>query len=167
MPDDFVDIVVEVPKGSRNKYEYDHERGRIILDRRLFSATTYPTDYGFIPETVARDEDPLDALVLLDDPTFPGCIVRGRPVGVLEMEDEKGPDEKIICVPVFDPVYDDVHDLEQLNRPLLNEIEHFFDVYKVLEPDKKTTMIGYRGSRVAWEVIEDARKRYRDRGPGR
>jgi inorganic pyrophosphatase len=162
MAEDFIEIIVEVPKGSRNKYEFDHERHRIVLDRRLFSATTYPADYGFIPDTLARDEDPLDALVLLDDATFPGCVVHGRPVGVLEMEDEKGPDEKIICVPIFDPVYAEVNDLESLHHPLLNEIEHFFDVYKMLEPNKKTTMIGYKGRDQAWNVIEDARKRYRE-----
>ena len=161
MAEDHIEIIVEVPKGSRNKYEYNHETHRIELDRRLFSATTYPADYGFIDETLARDEDPLDALVLLDDPTFPGCVVRARPLGVLEMEDEKGPDEKIICVPVFDPVYAEVENLDGLKRPLLNEIEHFFDVYKMLEPNKKTTMSGYKGSDDAWAVIRDAQERYR------
>lgn len=161
MAEKCIDIIVEVPKGSRNKYEYDQERDRIVLDRRLFSATTYPADYGFIPETLAEDEDPLDAMVLLDDPTFPGCLVQGRPVGVLEMEDEKGPDEKIICVPLFDPVYEDVEDLDGLHRPLLNEIEHFFDVYKMLEPNKKTTMSGYKGAGDAWRIIHEAQERFR------
>src|ERR687894_2541717 len=98
-----IDVVVEIPKGSRNKYEMDKERGVIRLDRRLFSATVYPADYGYIPETLAEDDDPLDALVLVDDPTFPGCWIRARPVGVFYMQDEAGRDAKIICVPCADP----------------------------------------------------------------
>ena len=103
MPDSYV-VIVEIPAGSRNKYEYDHESGAIFLDRRLFTATRYPTDYGFFPETLAEDGDPLDALVLVSDPTFPGCHVRVRPIGVFWMEDEKGPDAKVLTVPVSDPV---------------------------------------------------------------
>ncbi len=100
------DVVIEIPRGSRNKYEYDHERHVIRLDRRLFSATVYPSDYGFVPDTLAGDGDPLDVLVLLDDPTFPGCWIEVRAVGVFWMEDEKGPDAKILCVPSHDPNYD-------------------------------------------------------------
>ena len=103
-----IDVMVEIPRGSRNKYEYDHERGVMRLDRRLFSATVYPADYGFIPDTLALDGDPLDALVLLEDPTFPGCWVRSRPVGMLVMQDEAGEDAKVICVPPNDPRYDDI-----------------------------------------------------------
>ena len=108
-----LDVVIEIPRGSRNKYEYDHERHVIRLDRRLFSATVYPADYGFVPDTLALDGDPLDVLVLLEDPTFPGCWVEVRAVGVFWMEDEKGPDAKILCVPSHDPIYEDVHDLER------------------------------------------------------
>jgi inorganic pyrophosphatase len=164
--DRHIEVVVEIPKGSRNKYEFDHHRGVITLDRRLLSATTYPADYGFIPETLGGDGDPLDALVLIDDPTFPGCYVKARPLGVFWMEDEKGPDAKIICVPAFDPFWDSVDDIEDLPRPLLAEIEHFFDVYKMLE-DKKTATRGYEGRAAALEEIDASRTRARtDSGGG-
>ena len=123
-----LDVVIEIPRGSRNKYEYDHDAHVIRLDRRLFSATVYPADYGFVPDTLALDGDPLDVLVLLEDPTFPGCWVEVRAVGVFWMEDEKGPDAKILCVPSHDPNYEQVHDLADLPKRLLDEIEHFFDV---------------------------------------
>ena len=112
-PGETFDVVIEIPRGSRNKYEYDHEQHVIRLDRRLFSATVYPADYGFVPDTLALDGDPLDVLVLLEDPTFPGCWVEVRAVGVFWMEDEKGPDAKILCVPQHDPIYEEVHDLER------------------------------------------------------
>ena len=108
------DVLIEIPRGSRNKYEYDHEQHVIRLDRRLFTAMVYPADYGFIPDTLSEDGDPLDALVLLDDPTFPGCWVASRPIGVFWMEDEKGPDAKILCVPSHDPNYDTVADIGDL-----------------------------------------------------
>ena len=154
------DVVIEIPRGSRNKYEYDHERHIIRLDRRLFSATVYPTDYGFVPGTLAEDDDPLDVLVLLEDPTFPGCWVEVRAVGVFWMEDEKGPDAKILCVPSHDPVYDDVHDLADLSPRLLDEIEHFFDVYKMLEPGASTTTRGYEGRDAAYAEIGAATLRF-------
>ena len=160
MNDDTIDVVVEIPRGSRNKYEMDHHTGVIRLDRRLFSATVYPADYGFIPDTLGEDGDPLDALVLLDDPPFPGCWVTARPVGVFWMEDEKGPDAKIICVTPGDPRWDPVDDLDQLPRHLLDEIEHFFDVYKMLEPDKSSATRGYEGKDRAWEEIRRAQERY-------
>src|SRR5918996_5567417 len=124
--DEFIEVMVEIPKGSRNKYEYDHDRHVMRLDRRLFSATVYPADYGFITGTLGEDGDPLDALVLLEDPTFPGCHVNARPVGVFWMADEKGPDAKIICVAAGDPVTSGVHDLDDLPPHLLAEIKHFF-----------------------------------------
>lgn len=155
-----IDVMVEIPRGSRNKYEYDHERGVMRLDRRLFSATVYPADYGFVPDTLGEDGDPLDALVLVDDPTFPGCLVRGRPVGVFWMEDEKGPDAKILCVPDRDPAWPDVADVGDLPRHLLDEIRHFFDVYKELEPDKRSSTGGFDGRTVAWREIEAARHRW-------
>jgi inorganic pyrophosphatase len=155
-----VDVVVEIPRGSRNKYEMDHDTGVIRLDRRLFSATVYPADYGFIPNTLGEDGDPLDALVLLEDPTFPGCWVDARPVGLLWMQDEKGPDAKIICVPPGEPGWDKVEDLRDLPERLLDEIKHFFDVYKMLEPDKSSSTQGYEGKKAAWREIEAARKRF-------
>ena len=159
---EFIDVVIEIPRGSRNKYEYDHERDLIRLDRRLFSATVYPADYGFVPDTLAEDGDPLDVLVLLDDPTFPGCWVEVRPVGVFWMEDEKGPDAKIVSVPARDPTYDTVHDLWDLPQRLLDEIEHFFDVYKMLEPEKESTTRGYEGRDAAWREINAAQQRHVD-----
>ncbi len=145
--DGTIDVVVEIPRGSRNKYEYDHEKGVIRLDRRLFSATVYPADYGFIPDTLGLDGDPLDALVLLEDPTFPGCWVRSRPVGMLVMQDEAGEDAKIICVPPDDPRWDNIRELDDLSESLRAEIRHFFDVYKLIEPGKQSTTRRVRRTR--------------------
>jgi len=154
------DVVIEIPRGSRNKYEYDHEQHVIRLDRRLFSATVYPADYGFVPDTLALDSDPLDVLVLLEDPTFPGCWVEVRAVGVFWMEDEKGPDAKILCVPSHDPNYDTAHDIGDIPQRLLDEIEHFFDVYKMLEPEKNSTTRGYEGRDAAYAEIEASKLRF-------
>lgn len=156
-----IDVVVEIPRGSRNKYEYDHEAGVMRLDRRLFSATVYPADYGFIPETLAEDGDPLDALVLLEDPTFPGCWVTARPVGVLWMQDEKGPDAKIICVEPNEPRYRDATEIDDVQPELLAEIQHFFDVYKVLEPGKEATTGDYEGPGAARAEIAACLERHR------
>jgi inorganic pyrophosphatase len=153
-------VVVEIPKGSRNKYEMDHESGAVWLDRHLFTATTYPADYGFVPETLAEDGDPLDALVLLEEPTFPGCHIRSRPIGVFWMRDEKGPDAKLLCVPATDPRWEKVNDLEDLDPYLLKEIGHFFEVYKALEPDKHTEVRDWGAAAACEAVIEDARARY-------
>ncbi len=159
-PDRVVDVVVEIPRGSRNKYEVDKERGVIRLDRRLFSATVYPSDYGYIPDTLGEDGDALDALVLLDDPTFPGCWVSARPVGVFWMEDDKGPDAKIICVPAADPRWDHVREIEDVPESFRAEIAHFFEVYKMLEPDKHSNTRGYEGTTAAWQEIDEAVARY-------
>ena len=124
------DVVIEIPRGSRNKYEVDHESGLIRLDRTLFTATQYPADYGFIPDTLGEDGDPLDALVLVLEPTFPGCLIRSRPIGMFRMSDEKGGDDKVLCVPAGDPRQEhlrDLHDLPEFDRL---EIEHFFLIYK-------------------------------------
>jgi inorganic pyrophosphatase len=126
-------VLVEIPKGSRNKYELDHATGRLMLDRMLFTSMQYPADYGFIEGTLGGDGDPLDALVFVGEPTFPGCRIRVRAVGMFRMSDEKGPDEKILCVPLRDPMWSHVERLGDLNENLLNEIEHFFQVYKQLE----------------------------------
>src|SRR5262245_57128693 len=155
-----IDVVVEIPRGSRNKYEMDKERGVIRLDRRLFSATFYPTDYGYIPDTLGEDGDPLDALVLLDDPTFPGCWVTARPVGVFWMVDDKGPDAKIISVPAGDPRWDHVNEIEDVPDALRAEIEQFFEVYKLLEPGKSSNTRGYEGTVAAWSEIAAALARY-------
>ena len=154
-----IEVVVEVPRGSRNKYEFDHDRHVMHLDRRLFSATVYPADYGFVPDTLAEDGDPLDALVLLEEPVFPGCWVRARPIGIFWMEDEKGPDAKIICVPVDDPRWDQVRDLADMPAHLRSEIHHFFDVYKALEPGKSTSTTGFEGREAALGEIAASRAR--------
>jgi inorganic pyrophosphatase len=157
--DRVVDVVVEIPRGSRNKYEYDHDLGIIRLDRRLFSATVYPADYGFIPDTLGEDGDALDALVLLEEPTFPGCWVTARPVGVFWMRDDKGPDAKIVCVPGGDPRWEEVHEITDVPEMYRAEIEHFFEVYKMLEPGKYAETRGYDGVDAAWTEIEAARDR--------
>ena len=134
--------------------------GVVFLDRRLFSATVYPADYGFIPDTLGEDGDPLDALVLLEDPTFPGVWVEAKPVGVLWMQDEAGADAKVICVPPTEPRWKDVNDLHDLPEELLAEIKHFFDVYKMLEPGKESSTEGFEGRDAAWREIKAARARY-------
>jgi inorganic pyrophosphatase len=154
-----VEVVIEVPRGSRNKYEFDHDRHVLHLDRRLFSATVYPADYGFVPDTLAEDGDPLDAMVLLEEPVFPGCWVSVRPIGIFWMEDEKGPDAKIICVPLGDPRWDQVRDLGDMPTHLRSEIHHFFDVYKALEPGKSTSTTGFEGREAALGEIAASRAR--------
>lgn len=156
-----IEIVVEIPKGSRNKYEIDHATGQVWLDRMLFTATIYPADYGFVPETLSEDGDPLDVLVLLDEPTFPGCHIKARAVGVFWMVDEAGPDAKVLCVPATDPRWADVNDLEDVPLFLRNEIEHFFEVYKDLEPGKGVHIDGWQGRNAAERAITEAFERFR------
>jgi inorganic pyrophosphatase len=160
-----VEVIVEIPKGTRNKYEADHVTGEIWLDRMLFTSTRYPEDYGYVPKTLAADGDPLDALVLLEEPTFPGCHVRARPVGVFLMSDESGDDAKLLCVTASDPRQSSVQDLEDLPPHELEEIAHFFAIYKSIEPGKRTSAKGWRSRKVAENVVEEARQRYRDQGP--
>ena len=140
------DVTIEIPAGQRNKYELDHETGRFRLDRMLFTATRYPADYGFIERTLGGDGDPLDALVLLDEPTFPGCLVRCRAIGMFHMTDEKGADDKVICVAAGDVRKQSLQDLGDLADHHRFEIQHFFEVYKTLEPgksvDEKTMWVG-------------------------
>src|SRR5579883_3597824 len=119
----WVEAVIEIPSGSRNKYEYDHQRGIFRLDRVLYSSVHYPTDYGFIPDTLADDGDPLDALVIVQEPTFPGCLIPARPIGMLDMYDDKGEDEKVLAVPLGDPRFDGVTTLDDVSPHLLLEIE--------------------------------------------
>lgn len=155
-----IEVVVEIPKGSRNKYEMDHDTGVVWLDRKLFTATQYPADYGFVPHTLAEDGDPLDVLVLLDEPTFPGCHIRARPVAVFWMRDEKGPDAKVLCVPATDARWSSCTDMDSLPEHLVDEIGHFFEVYKELEPEKGTETRGWEGRAAAEAAVEDARRRY-------
>ena len=149
--------------GSRNKYEFDHESGKIRLDRTLTTATRYPADYGFIPETLSEDGDPLDCLVLVQEPTFPGCVIRATPIGVFWVKDEKGRDSKILAVPAGDQRLA-ASEIDQLPRPVLLEISHFFEVYKALEPGKSSEVQGWDGRREAEREIELARERYRGAG---
>ncbi len=155
-----VNVIIEIPKGSRNKYEFDKERKIFKLDRMLFSSMHYPSDYGFIPETLAEDGDPLDALVLLGEPTFPGCLIEARPIGLFKMRDEKGIDHKILCVPINDPQWNYIYSLKDVPPHLLIEIEHFFDVYKELEK-KKTAVEGWEDIDSAVKIIEEAIERYK------
>jgi inorganic pyrophosphatase len=153
--------VVEIPKGSRNKYEYDPQLGGIKFDRLLMSAATYPTDYGYLRGTLGQDGDPLDALVCLYEPTFPGCLIPVKPVGMFEMSDEKGIDDKIICVPLHDPYWNQHEQLDDLPLLLRQEIEQFFSIYKNLEG--KAVEVGGWGSRAdAEREIAEARTRLAD-----
>ena len=151
-------VFVEIPSGARNKYEWDEELEGIVLDRRLFTSMSYPADYGFIEGTLAEDGDPLDALVLVGEPTFPGCRIRVRVVGVFHTADEKGPDEKVICVPLRDPAWSAISDIHDVPPPLRNEIEHFFQVYKDLE-GAQTVTHGFGNRSEALGVIAAARTR--------
>lgn len=161
-----VDVVVEIPRGSRNKYEVDHDTGVIRLDRMLFTSTTYPADYGFIDGTLGEDSDPLDAMVLLDEPTFPGCHITARPVAVFWMSDEAGPDAKVLCVPSTDPRWAGINDLDELPPHLVAEIGHFFEVYKALEPGKGTELRGWEDRAAAEAAVEDAYRRLAEHGHG-
>jgi len=152
-------VVVEIPKGSRNKYEFDHGTGAIFLDRMLFTSMQYPADYGFIDGTLGLDGDPLDALVFVGEPTFPGCHIVVRPIGLFRMTDEKGEDEKVLCVPLRDPMWSHVDDLDGIPQPLLDEIEHFFQVYKDLEGHEVKTD-GFERKDAAETVIAEARARH-------
>jgi inorganic pyrophosphatase len=154
------DVMIEIPKGSRNKYEYDPVKKVIRFDRMLFSPVHYPADYGFIPETLALDGDPLDALVLVWESTFPGCLIEAFPIGLFMMRDEKGEDEKILCVPKNDPLWNYIESLEDVPPHLLKEIEHFFAIYKDLE-EKEVTIEGWRDKEAAIKVIRVARERYK------
>jgi inorganic pyrophosphatase len=159
MEEMIVEVLIEIPKGSRNKYEFDKERKTIRFDRMLFSSVHYPSDYGFIPETLALDGDPLDALVLLWEPTFPGCLIEAKPVGLFMMKDENLPDEKILCVPVKDPLWNHIKDLSDVPPHLLKEIEHFFSIYKELE-QKKVAVEGWKDKSAAIKSIKESKERY-------
>jgi len=153
------DVLIEIPKGSRNKYEYDFDLHKIRFDRMLFSSMMYPGDYGFIPETLALDGDPLDVLVMGTEPTFPMCVMEVKPIGVFHMADEKGPDEKIICVPVTDPIWNSYNDINDLNPHRIKEITHFFQVYKDLEK-KKVDVGGWGDANEAYKILNRCIDRY-------
>jgi inorganic pyrophosphatase len=159
MPDEPLTAIVEIPKGSRNKYEYDHDLGAIKLDRFLFSSMVYPTDYGFIPDTLAQDGDALDAMVCVSEPTFPGCVISVKPIALFKMEDDKGIDDKILCVPLSDPAWNTLETLDDIPQQLQDEIAHFFSVYKDLE-QKKVRVEGWFSREEAIEEIHAARERH-------
>ena len=152
-------VFIEIPKGSRNKYELDKETGLIKFDRLLYSSVHYPGDYGFIPRTLADDDDPLDVIVIVTEATFPGCIMHVRPIGVFEMSDDKGLDEKILCVPFADPLRENYHSLKDVRPHYLREVEHFFTVYKELE-GKKTEVLGWADVARARDIINECLVRY-------
>lgn len=152
---ELVQAVIEVPLGSSNKYEYDPEFGIFRLDRVLYSPMHYPGDYGFIPSTLADDGDPVDVLVLVSRPTFPGAVLQVRPLAYLEMSDEKGRDQKVLAVPADDPRYDNNRSIDSISPHRLHEIEHFFNIYKELE-GKTTTVDGWRGIEETYALIQDA-----------
>lgn len=149
--------MVEIPKGSRNKYEYDPALGAIKLDRFVSASVVYPTDYGYIPDTLAPDGDPLDVLICVSEPTFPGCVVPAKPVGLFRMADEKGPDDHVVCVPVNDPGWNWVSGVEELPAQLRAEITHFFTVYKDLDEDRHSEVNGWGDVAEAHAAIEQAR----------
>lgn len=154
-PDTF-NTIIEIPRGSTNKYEFDQETGYFKLDRVLYSPLFYPFDYGFIPNTKYIDGDPIDVLVMVWHPTFSGCLVEARAIGVLEMRDEKGPDEKILCVATHDPRFGYRKHYDEVSPHTLKEIMHFFQVYKDLE-DKTVDVVGWHGPELAHEIIQKYR----------
>lgn len=159
MTDGPLTCIVEIPKGSRNKYEFDHETHAIKLDRFLFSSVVYPTDYGFFPDTLSQDGDPLDAMVCVSEPTFPGCVIEVKPIALFRMEDEAGIDDKVLCVPVKDPGWNTLEVLEDLPKQLRDEIAHFFSIYKDLE-QKAVKVDGWYPREEALEEIEASRRRF-------
>jgi inorganic pyrophosphatase len=155
-----LNCVVEIPKGSRNKYEYDPELGGIKLDRFVSASVVYPTDYGYLPETLAPDDDPLDVLICVSEPTFPGCVVPAKPVGLFKMQDEKARDDHLVCVPCHDPGWNRVSDVDQLPSQLRAEISHFFGIYKDLEPNRHSEVLGWGAREAGIRAIEEARERF-------
>jgi inorganic pyrophosphatase len=157
--------VIEIPKGSRNKYEYDHEAHAIKLDRFLFASMVYPTDYGFIPDTLSLDGDPLDVMVCVSEPTFPGCVIQVKPIALFRMEDDQGVDDKVLAVPCSDPNWNQLETLDDLAKQLRDEIEHFFSVYKDLE-QKTVKVDGWYSREDAIKEIAASRERFDGDGKG-
>jgi inorganic pyrophosphatase len=158
------DVVIEIPKGSRNKYEVDHDSGRVKLDRYLYTAMGYPTDYGFIENSLGEDGDPLDALVLLTESVFPGCIVEARPVAMFQMTDEAGGDDKVLCVPAGDVRWDYINDVDDVSPFDLEAIKHFFVHYKDLEPGKYVKAADWTGRAEAEAEVNRSIERYQGEG---
>jgi len=161
VPEEPLTCFVEIPKGSRNKYEWDAELRAIKLDRLLFSSVVYPTDYGFIPQTLGLDGDALDAMVCVSEPTFPGCLIEVKPIALFRMEDDKGQDDKVLCVPLDDPSWNTLERLEDLAKSFRDELTHFFSIYKDLE-QKKVSVDGWYPREEALEEIGAARRRFRE-----
>lgn len=155
------DVLIEIPKGERNKYEVDHESGRMRLDRMLFTSTQYPADYGYIENTLGLDGDPLDALVLLAAPTFPGCLIKCRAIGMFRMTDEAGGDDKVLCVPSTDPRQEHIRDINHVPKFDRLEIQHFFEVYKHLEPGKSVEGATWVGREDAEAEIRESWERFK------
>ena len=159
-------MLVEIPKGSRNKYEVDHETGKVFLDRYLYTAFGYPADYGYADNTLGEDGDPLDAMVLLQEPTFPGCLIKCRAIGMFRMTDEAGGDDKVLCVPVTDPRLEHLRDINHLPKFDRLEIQHFFEVYKDLEPGKSVEGATWEGRGAAEREVVASQKRFAEHGHG-
>ena len=158
------DVIIEIPKGQRNKYQIDHETGRIYLDRYLYTAMVYPTDYGFIDDTLGEDGDPLDALMLLPESVFPGVLVKGRAVGMFRMTDEAGGDDKVLCVPAGDVRWDHINDIEDVSSFELDAIKHFFSQYKALEPGKFVKTAEWVGRAEAEAEVKRSQERFKTEG---
>ncbi|MBS3825029.1 inorganic diphosphatase [Candidatus Bipolaricaulota bacterium] len=158
-----VNAVIENPRRSKNKYEYDVDKGEIVLDRVLHTAVHYPGDYGFLPRTYDEDGDPTDILVLVTNPTFPGCIMETRPLGILEMLDTGQRDDKILAVPLNDPRYEGYKDIDDVPDHILEEIAHMFEVYKALEGEKVVETLGWSGREVAKKAIVHAQESYKEK----
>lgn len=160
MPEE-INVVVEIPERSRNKYEYDKSLDIFRLDRALHSPIHYPGDYGFVPQTLALDDDPLDVLILVIEPTFPGCLVVARPIGLLKMLDEGKVDDKVLAVPVGEPAFDQIKNYTEMFPHTIRKISHFFDTYKMLE-GKQTKILGWEDAQAARDVIIESAKRFKD-----
>ena len=161
MAEKSLDVIIEIPKGSRNKYEYDPDVGGIVLDRRLFTSMSYPADYGYIEGAMGGDGDPLDVMCCVSEPTFPGCVIEAKPIALFRMEDDKGIDDKVLCVPLTDPGWNTLESLDDMPDQLRDEIQHFFSIYKDLER-KKVTVDGWYSREDAWKEIEASRARCRE-----
>jgi inorganic pyrophosphatase len=160
MKDHAVDVVVEVPRGSRNKYEWDPKIALMRLDRRVPGAVSFPADYGYVRETCSVDGDPLDALVLLEEPTFPGICIRARPVGVCWTTDTTSLEPKLICVPLHDPSFEEIDAIEQVREHTIEEIRQFFNTYKALDNGQESRTDHFDGRDTAIHVVAKARKRH-------
>ncbi len=154
-PPEIITVIVETPKGSKNKYEVSKEFDCIVLDRVLHSSVVFPLEYGMVPQTFCEDGDAIDAMVMLSEPTFVGCVLEARPIGLLRMRDEKGSDDKVLCIAVNDPRYAGYHELTDIPRHYLDEISEFFKTYKHLEEGKNTQVLGWEGRASGIKAVID------------